>query len=261
MLRVTILGCGGSDGVPMIGGPDGKGDWGACDPENPRNQRSRSSFLVESESESLLVDTSPDLKQQMLDNRLDRVTAVLFTHEHADHSHGLHELRRLATLNRRPMDAWASAETLALLQARFDYAFRTLPGSPYPPILRARTIAGPFQIGDIPITPFDQDHGFGVVTLGFRFGPVAYTTDATDLDDAAFEALAGVDTWIVDCQQLTPHPTHAHLDKTLGWIERVKPQHAILTHMGPELDYDDVARRCPDHVVPGHDGLRLDFDL
>lgn len=256
-MKVTILGCGGSDGVPMIGGADGRGDWGDCDPENPRNRRFRPSILVEEGDCALLVDASPDLKQQMLENRLRRVTAVAFTHEHADHTHGIAELRRLATLNQRPMDAWGSQITMDLLQKRFPYAFEPLPGSPYPAILSARVFDGPFEVGGIQVTPFDQDHGFGVVTSGFRFGAIAYTTDATDLDAAAFDALDGVDTWIVDCQQMAPHPTHSHLGKTLAWIDRVRPRRAILTHMGPELDYAALAARCPNGIEPAYDGMVL----
>ena len=258
-MKVTILGCGGSDGVPMIGGRDGRGDWGVCDPQNPRNRRLRPSILVEEGDCSLLIDASPDLKQQMLDNGLQRVTAVAFTHEHADHTHGIAELRRLASLNRRPMDAWGSAVTMELLEKRFPYAFEPLPGSPYPAILSPRVFGGAFDPGGMTVTPFDQDHGFGVVTTGFRIGPVAYTTDATDLDDAAFDAIAGVDTWIVDCQQMSPHPTHSHLEKTLAWIKKVAPRRAVLTHMGPDMDYAAVASRCPESVAPGHDGMVLTF--
>ena len=258
-MKVTILGCGGSDGVPMIGGPNGKGDWGKCDPTNPRNRRTRASILVERGPDFLLIDASPDLKQQMLENSIDRVTAVAFTHEHADHTHGMHELRRLATLNYRPMDAWGSAETMQLLQLRFGYAFKPIAGSPYPPIFRAQVFDGAFTVGGLAVQAFDQDHGFGVVSTGFRFGPVAYSTDATALDEDAFAALDGIHTWIVDCQQMTPYPTHAHLDKTLDWIARVKPQRAVLTHMGPELDYATLSAACPLNVIPAHDGMRLSF--
>jgi phosphoribosyl 1,2-cyclic phosphate phosphodiesterase len=260
-MKVTILGCGGSDGVPMIGGPDGTGDWGNCDPANPRNRRTRPSILVEAGETSLLVDASPDLKQQMIENRLDRVTAVAFTHEHADHSHGIHELRRLATLNQRPMDAWASADTMRQLQIRFGYAFEKIPGSPYPEILMAKIFDDTFEVGGLMVQPFDQDHGFGVTTNGFRFGPVAYSTDVAELDDAAYAVLSGIHTWIVDCQQLSPHPTHAHLEKTLGWIEKVAPQLAYLTHMGPDLDYEALQQDCPDNVAPAYDGMILDFDV
>lgn len=258
-MKVTILGCGGSDGVPMIGGPGAAGDWGDCDPENPRNRRSRPSILVKQGDDTLLIDASPDLRQQMLENRIDRVTAVAFTHEHADHSHGLHELRRLATLSNRPMDAWGSSETIAQLQLRFGYAFEPLAGSPYPAILKARQFDGPFTVGALQVTPFDQDHGFGFVTSGFRFGVLAYTTDATHLDDTAFAVLGGVDTWIVDCQQMTPHPTHSHFEQTISWIDRVKPRRAILTHMGPTLDYNALERLCPPGVEPGYDGMVLEF--
>ena len=262
-MRVTILGCGGSDGVPMVGGADGRGDWGACDPANPRNRRTRASIHVaagDGESRvSLLIDTSPDLRDQLMANGIGHVTHVAYTHDHADHTHGINELRRLARLKGGRMPVFANAETIERMRRRFRYAFEQPPGSPYPAVLEAHEIAGPFQAGDLAIEPFDQDHGFGQTTLGFRIGGFAYSTDAVGFSDAAYKALEGVRVWIVDCFGEERHPTHAHRALTMSWIGRVKPARAILTHMGPGLDYEALTRRCPPGVEPGYDGMVIDL--
>lgn len=263
-MRITILGCGGSNGVPMIGGPDGKGDWGECDPANPRNRRTRSSIVVENEGHCLLVDTSPDLREQLIGAGIGSISAVFYTHEHADHTHGLNELRQLARINGRQMDVYADAQTLASLRQRFDYAFEAPPkGSPYPTILKAHIIDGPMKFGALKITPFAQDHGFGTETLGLRFDAgvraAAYSTDVTALPEAAFEVLDGLGLWVVDCTRYEPHPTHAHFEKTLEWIARVKPDRAILTHMDQTLDHDELASRCPPGVEPAHDGMVIEL--
>lgn len=269
-MKVTILGCGGSGGVPVVGGVVG-GNWGACDPSNPRNRRRRVSILVEDGPAAkdpaettaaeeggtvLLVDASPDLRLQLLDSGTVRLDAVLFTHAHADHCHGVDELRSLAYVNRGPIDAFMDAQTRRELTAKFDYVFTSScePDTLYRPILNDRLIEGPFSVGEIQVTPFAQGHG-GVTTLGFRFGPVAYSTDVVELDDAAFAALADVEVWIVDCLRIDPHPTHSHLAQTLAWIERVQPKRAILTHMNHQTDYEDLKSRCPANVEPGYDGL------
>lgn len=262
-MRVTILGCGGSDGVPMVGGADGRGDWGACDPANPRNRRTRASVHVAEGDVSLLIDTSPDLRDQLMANGIGRVTHVAYTHDHADHTHGVNELRRLARLTGASdggrMPVFADAETLARMRRRFGYAFEQSPGSPYPPILEAHEIAGPFRAGDVAIEPFEQDHGFGQTTLGFRIGDFAYSTDTVGFSEDAFKTLQGVKVWIVDCFGEERHPTHAHRALTMSWIERVKPARAILTHLGPGLDYDALTRRCPANVEPGYDGLVIEL--
>jgi phosphoribosyl 1,2-cyclic phosphate phosphodiesterase len=258
-MRVTILGCGGSDGVPMVGGPDGRGDWGLCDPANPKNRRTRVSIHIAAGDVGLLIDTSPDLRSQLLDNGISHVTHVAFTHDHADHTHGLNELRRLVRSRHRLMPVYADAETLRRMHRRFGYAFETPPGSPYPPILEAHEIEMPFRLGEVAVTPFPQDHGFGQTTLGFRIGDFAYSTDTVGFSDDAFKALEGVRVWVVDCFGDKPHPTHAHLSLTLSWIARLKPERAILTHMGAGLDYESTRRRCPPGVEPGYDGLVIEL--
>jgi len=252
-MKVTILGCGPSGGVPMIGE-----DWGACDRSNPRNRRRRASILVQERGATLLVDTSPDMRLQLLDAGIGRLDAILFTHAHADHTHGIDEVRALNRAMGEPMPIYASAETLTELRQRFAYIFR--PQDPaagavfYKPALIPNTIDGPFEIAGVAVTPFAQDHGFSK-TLGFRFGAVAYSTDVVNLDEGAFAALAGVQVWIVDCYRRTPHPTHTHLARTLEWIDRVRPKRAILTHMDRELDYDTLCRELPAGVEPAYDGL------
>lgn len=250
-----MLGCGGSGGVPLVGGV-----WGRCDPAEPRNRRRRVSILVEEAGTQLVVDTSPDFRQQMLDADCRRLDAVLFTHAHADHVHGLDDLRSLNRVMKAPIPVFADAATLRELARRFDYAFRKLePGAHYyKPTLEATEIAGAFRVGAIDVVPFVQDHGYST-TLGFRFGRIAYSTDVVRLDTAAFAALDGVDTWIVDCLRDDPHPTHSHLEQTLEWVRQVAPRRAILTHMSELLDYRDLRGRLPPGVEPGYDGLVVDL--
>jgi len=257
-MKVTILGCGGSGGVPLADGTEG-GNWGVCDPANPKNRRRRVSILVESGDTCVLVDASPDLRAQLLDARVRRLDAVLFTHAHADHCHGLDELRALTQARRRPIDAYMDAPTRAALATRFDYAFASScdPRSLYGPVFADRILDGPTRIGGLTAVPFTQGHG-PETTLGLRFGPVAYSTDVVALDAAAFAALAGVEVWIVDCLRYAPHATHSHVAQTLHWIERVKPARAILTHMNHQIDYEDLRRRCPPGVEPAYDGLTIE---
>lgn len=251
-MQAVILGCGTAGGTPRIGN-----DWGDCDPGEPRNRRRRASILLRDGDTQVLIDTSPDLRQQALDADLDRLNAVLFTHAHADHAHGIDDIRFFALKTRGPVDAWADPETLAQLQERFGYAFEQDSNRFYPPILNARQIVGRFQIGDMSVVPFRQKHG-PIGTMGFRVGAVAYSTDVQELPEAAFAALAGVDTWIVDCLQRKPHPTHAHLALTLDWIDRVKPRRAVLTHMNTSLDYATLRDELPPGVEPAYDGMVLD---
>lgn len=260
-MKLTMLGCGGSGGVPLAGRDPG-GYWGNADPANPKNRRSRVSVLIEGQGVSggeptrILIDTSPDLRQQILANGITALDAVLFTHAHADHSHGLDELRGIVYGRGEPIDAWMDARTRELLTTRFDYAFvssRT-PSNLYPALMRDRVIEGPFEIGGIPVRAFRQQHGPDV-SLGYRVGDIGYSTDASALDEEAFAILAGVKLWVVDCLRDEPHPTHSHTSQTFEWIARVKPERAILTHMNERLDYEDLKRRCPPGIEPGYDGL------
>lgn len=258
-MKVTLLGCGGSGGVPLAGGVAG-GSWGVCDPNNPKNRRRRVSILVEEQGTRVLVDTSPDLRQQLIDNEVTHLDAVLYTHDHADHSHGVDELRYLAYANKAPIAAYMDAQTRESLTRRFDYIFSSScdKSSLYRPLLDDRLIKGSFNVGAIPVQPFVQEHG-PTTSLGFRFGDIAYSTDASGLDEAAFAALAGVKLWIVDCLRDDPHPTHSHVAQTLEWIERVKPDRAILTHLNHQVDYEELKSRCPAGVEPGYDGLAIEI--
>jgi phosphoribosyl 1,2-cyclic phosphate phosphodiesterase len=254
-MKVTMLGCGASMGVPQIGG-----DWGACDPADPRNRRRRSSIMVECRGKTILIDASPDLREQLLAAGVTRIDALVMTHAHADHLHGIDDLRAINRLMRSPIDLYADAATLGDIEQRFGYVFDPLPpdGFFYKPALTPHTIDGPFTAAGIAIVPFAQDHGFST-TLGFRMGALGYSTDVTELDDAAFAALAGIECWIVDCLRYEPHPTHSHLAKTLGWIERVKPRRAALTHLDRQLDYRELAAQLPSGVEPGRDGLVIEL--
>jgi phosphoribosyl 1,2-cyclic phosphate phosphodiesterase len=254
-MKVTILGCGASTGVPAIGP-----NWGACDPNDPRNRRRRASLLVEVGAIAILFDMSPDLREQLLDAGVRRLDAVVMTHAHADHLHGIDEMRQLNRLMGAAIPLWGDGRTLAEIRRRFGYALEppAEPGSYYKPVLEPREITGPFAIGGVSLIPFAQDHGFST-TLGFRIGSAAYSTDVTQLDDAAFAALTGIELWIVDCMRRTPHPTHSHLERTLGWIDRVRPRRAILTHMDHTLDYRSLSAELPLSVEPGRDGLAIEL--
>lgn len=266
-LEVRILGCGSSGGVPRLG--EGAPYWGACDPDNPKNRRLRCSILVTHKAEGgetrVLVDTSPDLREQLLAARIGRLDGVLITHDHADQLHGMDDLR-VVTLNmKRRLDVWSDAQGLHGVMKKFSYCFQTPPGSDYPPILNAHVIPEPFTEfgveghgGPVPILAFGQQHG-RIRSLGFRFGPVAYSPDVDGLDEEAFAALEGVDCWIVDALRYTPHPSHAHLERTLEWIARVKPKRAILTNMHVDLDYDRLKRELPSGIEPAYDGMVLSF--
>lgn len=255
-MRVTILGCGGSGGVPLANGTPG-GNWGACDPKNPRNRRKRSSILIEVQGRAILIDTSPDLRDQLLDHDVRQVDAVLFTHLHADHLHGLDELRSMTNRTRKPIPAYIPARDHAELTARFAYAFASSHQASklYPAIYDDRVIEdGAFDLLGLRARAFAQTHG-NVTSTGYRLDKVAYSTDAKELDEAAFEALEGIDLWIVDCLRLHPHPTHSHLEQTLEWIARVRPRRAILTHLNHTMDYQVLRDLCPPGVEPAYDGL------
>lgn len=264
-LKVTILGSGSSGGVPRIGGADGRGEWGACDPADPKNRRRRCSILVERGATQVLVDCAPDMREQLLDARVSRLDGVLITHDHADQSHGIDDLRMVAQTMMRRVDVYAAHETMSVLKERFGYCFRGHEVAAYPSILEAHVIARPYrdfeiagQGGPIPVRTFDQDHGT-MISQGFRFGPVAYSSDVVDLDDAAFAALEGVECWIVDALRYRPHPTHAHVEKALAWIARVRPKRAVLTNLHIDLDFRTLSQALPPGVEPAYDGLTIDL--
>ncbi len=268
-MRVTILGCGGAGGVPLVGG-----DWGACDPREPKNRRRRVSILIENGPKQhptrLLVDTSPDLREQMLDAGVQRLDGVVFTHNHADHVHGIDDLRQFNRRQQAVIPAYMDAATANSVGKRFGYVFGP-PGEHngrpnyYKPCLTLHEIAADQSFGvdgpggPIQVQTFDQDHGF-MRTLGLRFGDVAYSTDVVNMPEEGFAALAGVGLWIVDCFAREPHPTHVHLAKVLEWIKRIGPDCAILTHMGTAMDYGTLIRELPEGVVPAYDGMTIEVE-
>jgi phosphoribosyl 1,2-cyclic phosphate phosphodiesterase len=271
ILEATILGCGSSSGVPRLGGPDGAGDWGACDPTNPKNRRKRCSLLVRRKSAAgetaVLIDTSPDLHDQLLAARAAKLDAVLITHDHADQLHGIDDLRPMAYLMRKRIDVFSDAGTMDRIRQRFGYCFETPPDSGYPPILTAHALDEPFrpmQIegagGAVPVVIFEQTHG-SIQSLGFRFGPIAYSSDVNRLSDEALALLEGVDTWIVDALRYTPHPSHANVETALGWITRVKPRRAVLTNLHIDLDYETLKRELPAGVEPAYDGMTVQAEI
>ncbi len=252
-MKITVLGCGSSGGVPLIGGT-----WGACDPNEPRNFRRRASILIEEDSTTLLVDTSPDLREQALTYDLKRpLDAVLYTHEHADHCHGLNDLRGFNWLTNQAIPVYGTEHTLKAIQSYFSYAFEPLGPSAYfyKPLLIPHVLKGSAHFGPLTVQPFTQEHGPTMTTLGFRVGDFAYSTDVRILNEEAFEVLRGVKVWIVDGVRERPHPTHAHVAQTLAWIERVRPEQAYLTHMDESLDYATLAARLPAGVAPAYDGM------
>ena len=254
-MKVTILGCGTSSGVPRIGGPDGAGNWGLCDPGNPKNRRRRVSVLVEAAGKTVLIDCGPDCREQLLSARVAQLDAVIITHDHADHAHGIDDLRQVFHAMRRPVDMWASPATFAVLKSRFDYVFKGATG--YPATCTPHDLTGPVLLGDLVITPFPQLHG-DIQSTGIRFDhdrkSFAYSTDVKDLDARADAALMGLDLWVVDALRREPHPTHSHLDHTLGWIRRWQPGRAVLTHMDQSMDYETLRAALPTGVEPGFDG-------
>ncbi|MEM8536709.1 MAG: MBL fold metallo-hydrolase [Pseudomonadota bacterium] len=258
-IEFQILGCGSSGGVPRLGGL-----WGDCDPTNPRNARRRCALLITRVSGDqmtrVLIDTGPDLRAQLLDAGVGALDGVLYTHNHADHVHGIDDLRMIVFNTRERLQVWADGDTSNDLLGRFGYAFVQPKGSNYPPILELNPIDGPVTVtgagGDILLEPFKVEHG-RIEALGFRVGDVAYLPDVSDIPDKAWGSLQNLHIWIVDALRRAPHPTHAHLDKTLEWIAKAQPRHAVLTNMHNDLDYATVLAETPDHVEPAYDGMIL----
>ncbi|SLN48670.1 putative hydrolase [Falsiruegeria litorea R37] len=262
-LRFTILGCGSSGGVPRLGG-----HWGDCDPTNPRNVRRRCSMLVEREgpegTTTVLIDTTPDMRGQLLDAGTGRLDGVVYTHSHADHVHGIDDLRMIVYNMRARVPVWADGDTQNALLSRFGYAFIQPEGSPYPPILDLKTIDGAFEIdgpgGPITFRPFKVGHG-SIDSLGFRIGGLAYLPDVAEIYDDAWAELEGLDCWILDALRRTPHPTHVHLERALEWIEKMAPKRGVLTNMHIDLDYAEVEAETPDHITPAYDGMVIRYPL
>ncbi|AUH34095.1 MBL fold metallo-hydrolase [Paracoccus tegillarcae] len=263
MIRATILGCGSSGGVPRIGNR-----WGDCDPTNPKNRRRRCSLLVERIGDQgvtqVLIDTGPDMVWQLLDAGVTTVDAVVYTHAHADHVHGIDDIRQLAYNAHQKMQLWADAPTSAALIERFGYIFETPAGSGYPPVAVLNPIEGPVRIdgagGILELLPFRVHHG-EITALGFRIGGLVYLPDVSTIPDAAWPLIDGADVFICDALRMTPHPSHAHLSLTLDWIARAMPERAVITNMHLDMDYATVMASTPDHVVPAHDGLVVEAGL
>lgn len=253
-MKITMLGCGSSAGIPFIGCT-----CAVCTSTNPKNKRLRVSVYVETEDKKILIDTSPDLRQQAIANQINHIDAVLYTHDHADHTHGIDDLRSFNYLCGKEIPIYGNAELLSVLKQRFAYTFLPKPEQVWrrPALIPNQLPDLPvyeFKIGESSIVCFEQLHGKSK-TLGYRIGNFAYSTDTDQLPESAFEALAGVKIWFVDCLRYSQSYSHSNLENTLRWIERVKPQRAVLTHMAHDFDYDTLKSELPAGVEPGYDGL------
>ncbi|QIG80294.1 MBL fold metallo-hydrolase [Stakelama tenebrarum] len=254
-MKIRILGSGTSSGVPRIGN-----DWGACDPNEPRNRRTRASVLVSTDTTRILVDTSPDMRAQLLAAEVDDVDAVIWTHDHADHCHGIDDLRQVMhARNGRPVRGLARPQTLERLQRRFGYVFHGRGG--YPPVVAGEELPDAIRIGDIEVRVVDQPHG-GITSAGMRFDSAAksigYSTDFNELTDDMKSLYENMDWWVVDALRRRPHPTHPHLDATLGWIAQCRVPRATLIHMDNSMDYASLAVELPAGVEPGYDGQEIE---
>ena len=262
-LEFTILGCGSSGGVPRLGG-----QWGDCNPDNPKNYRRRCSMLVERRTPdgttSVLIDTSPDLRAQLLDANVGALDGAIFTHSHADHVHGLDDLRMIVFNTRKRLPVWADKKTSDSLMERFTYAFVQPDGSPYPPILDLKPMTEKILIrgagGEIQFEPFEVEHG-NMNALGFRVGPLAYLPDVSAMKPKAWQAVMGADCWVLDALRRAPHPSHSHLEQSLKWIAKTDVKKAVLTNMHIDLDYDTLCQELPKNVQPAFDGMTLSYDL
>lgn len=257
-MKITVMGAGSSGGVPVPGF-----GWGQCNPNNPKNRRSRPSLMVEVNDKLLLIDTSPDLRQQLLNSDVNHLDGVIYTHAHADHLHGIDDLRGINRAMNAPIPIYLDAPTLDEIQTRFAYVLTPLPdranGYYFKPTLEPTVITAgePFNAAGVTIETFDQDHGFSR-TVGLRIGQVGYSTDLVRLPEHGFEVLAGIHTWVIGVFTDRDHMTHVNVETALRWIERVNPKRAVLTHLGPDLDYDVLRGLLPDHVEPAFDGMVID---
>lgn len=268
-IRVTVLGCGSSGGVPRA-----DGDWGICDPTEPKNRRTRCSLLLQRwegeagdvrDSTTVLIDTAPELREQLA-GRVSHIDAILYSHDHADQTHGIDDVRAIVLRMRRRIPVWMDEPTRTTMLRRFGYIFQG--EGAYPAILddagsllhgQDLVVQGPG--GGFPITPLDQDHGNGVVSLGFRFGPAAYSNDVVQIPAKSLERLHGLDLWIVDALRRRPHPTHAHMDQALAWVEMLKPARSVLTDMHLDMDYRTLVDELPHGVEPAYDGWSVDLTV
>ena len=266
--QLRILGCGSSGGVPRI-----TGDWGVCDPAEPRNRRTRCSALVTYVQEKggvlasdfhMLVDCSPDMREQLLSADVSELDAVLLTHDHADQTHGIDDLRAIVYERKKRLDVYMDQATAVTMDQRFGYCFKTPAGSDYPPILEQRLISATQDVvkfqkesADFSVIPFRQIHG-NIESVGYRFGNLAYSSDISDLPNESKERLQGLSCWIVDALRMTPHPTHFHLDKALALIEEIKPQRAVLTNLHIDMDYQTLRQTLPSHIEPAYDGMVIE---
>ena len=260
-LRFHILGCGSSGGVPRIGG-----HWGDCDPANPKNRRRRCSMLVERETDQgvtrVLIDTSPDMRDQLIGAGVGALDGVIYTHSHADHVHGVDDLRMVVFNMRERVNVWADQTTCDALLDRFGYVFIQPEGSSYPPILNLNLLNGPVRItglgGEITFTPFEVEHG-RIDALGFRIKDLVYLPDVSAMNNAAWDVLSGANCWVLDALRRDPHPTHSHLEQSLDWIEKSGVPNAVLTNMHIDLDYETVLAETPDHITPAYDGMIIEY--
>jgi len=265
-LRFTILGCGASPGVPRI-----NGDWGACDPAEPRNRRTRSAALVELLGDGkrptrVVIDTGPDLRSQLIAAGVDAIDGVVYTHAHADHVHGIDDLRTFWMVQRQPVQVYTDDATQRRLDDAFGYCFRTQPGSSYPSFLvRNRIEPGtPIKVrgpsGAIALLPFEQTHG-DIISVGYRIGPIAYSCDFNDIPEHSLPPLRDLDLWVLDALRHRPHPSHCTMEEAVAWVERITPKRAWLTHMTNDLDYQTLTDTLPDHIRPAYDGLSVDVEI
>ena len=260
---ITILGCGSSGGVPRLGF-----GWGSCDPQEPKNRRRRCSILVQRGTDekktTAIIDTSPDLREQLLSMGTNRLDAILFTHDHADHVHGIDDVRSFALLQRQRLPVYMDQVTAKVIKKRFSYVFETMEGSDYPPIVEDFLLEIGHKVeisgegGPIGFLPFELQHG-PVPALGFRINDVAYTPDVNAIPEQSIVSLRNLDVWIVDALRIPPHPTHFCLAETLQWIEKLAPKRAVLTNMHTDMDYQTLCNQLPSHIRPAYDGMVIDF--